>query len=177
MVCHDHPPLWSVNIDTVVDASSCTPDDEACYYNKLTFLARLSNLPENDVEDSEADVRPYDFSLYALWNFRDVFEQSPGSDSARVILLRGASLWMIHCADRLWANVQSERSFVYEPSGSNPAQAGECFSNEDEWTGFNKKRWLIWVKGLEHVDGRTGEDVKELVDKALGEVERVQTSV
>lgn len=174
--------LWYVGLTLLspsstdeADAGSCSPDEEARYYNKLVFLAQLTNLPENSVTDSERELPPYDFSLYALWNFRDVFEQNPETGSARTILLRGAALWMIHCADKLMSNVRAQRDFVHQASGTNPAQAGHRFRNEHKWAGFNNKRWTIWVQGLEHVNGES-EDVMRLVEKALSEVKRIEKS-
>jgi hypothetical protein len=119
---------------------------------------------------------PYDFSLYALWDFRNVFEEDPKSDKARTILLRAASLWMIYCADKLWADSRADGSCVHKASGTNPAEAGEHFKSDKQWTGFNKERWTIWVEGLRRSQRSEAEDVKELVAKALIEVERVESS-
>lgn len=158
-----------------VDAQSCTPAEAARYYNKLSFLARLTGQPENNLTDPDSELPPYDFSLYALWDFRDVFEENLGPGPARTILLRGVSLWMIYCANKLWANVQLERSFMHTASGTNPAQAGERVRNRNKWTGFNRERWSLWIEELNHVN-EEDDDVLEIVRKALNEAERVQRS-
>ena len=161
----------------MIDESSYTSGEEVCYYNKLAFLAKLTNTPENRISDAKLDSQraPYDFSLYALWDFRAVFEEELVSAAAHKILLRAASFWMIYCADRLWANVQAGQSFVHHASGTNPAFAGQKFENErQEWTGFNQKRWEIWVRGFEHVDEPEDGDVRALIGEALIEIARVE---
>jgi hypothetical protein len=52
----------------------------------------LTNTPENSVLDAKLELPPYDFSLYALWDFRADFEEELVSETARKILLRAASL-------------------------------------------------------------------------------------
>jgi hypothetical protein len=113
-----------------LDANSYTSGEEVCYYNKLTFFAKLTNTPENNVSDAKLELPPYDFSLYALWDFRAIFEEEHVSGAVQKISLRAVSFWMIHCADRLWANVQAGRSFVHHASGTNPAFAGQKFAKE-----------------------------------------------
>lgn len=158
-----------------IDANSYTLGEEVCYYNKLTFLAKLTNAPENSALDAKRELQPYDFSLYALWDLRAAFEVQLVSGAARKILLRAASLWMVHCADRLWANVQAGRSFVHHASGTNPAFAGQKFEKEHHtWTGFNQERWEIWVRGFENVDETEDGDVSALIGKALIEIARVE---
>ena len=135
----------------------------------------MTNTPENSVLDAKLELPPYDFSLYALWDLRAAFEEELVSEVARKILLRAASLWMIHCADRLWANVQAGRSFMHHASGANPAFAGQKFEEEHHtWTGFNHKRWEIWARGFEHVDEPEDREVRGLIGKALIEIARVE---
>ena len=159
----------------MIDESSYTSGEEVCYYNKLAFLAKLTNTLENRIADAKLELPPYDFSLYALWDLRAVFEEELVSAAAHKILLRAASFWMTHCADRLWANVQAGQSFVHHASGTNPAFAGRKFENEhQEWTGFNQERWEIWVRGFEHVDESEDGDVRALIGEALIEIARVE---
>lgn len=158
-----------------IDANTYTSGEEVCYLNKLTFLAKLTNTPENNVSEPMLELPPYDFSLCALWDFRAAFEEEHISTAARKILSRAASLLMIHCAERLWANVQTGQSFVHHASGTNPAFVGEKFDiKHHTWTGFNQQRWNIWVRGFKYVDRMEDEDVQVLIGRALIEIARVE---
>jgi hypothetical protein len=170
-----NPHLSSAHINHLTDATSCTPEEEACYYNKLVFLAQLTNLPENNMLDPEVNPGPYDFSVYALWDLRDAFEKAANIEATSITLLCAASLWIIYCADRLWSNVQAKRSFVHKGSGTNSAEAGEQYLKyKKEWTGFNAERWKVWINGLEMAREVQDKNARQLVARALKEVERAE---
>lgn len=156
-------------------ASSPDPKEESQYYNKIAFLAQLSSSPANFTQNPEQQQGPFDFSLYALRAFRAAFENSSEPHAPNNILLRAASLWTIYAADRLWANVQMNRDFRHKSSNSNPAREGDYYSlQKKSWSGFNKERWGIWVQGLKNGMKIEDDDVRQLVEKALKEVERVE---
>ncbi|KAH8690392.1 hypothetical protein GQ44DRAFT_780468 [Phaeosphaeriaceae sp. PMI808] len=155
--------------------SSPDPEEESQYYNKVAFLAQLTTSSVNFVSDPENHPGPFDFSLYALWSFRQAFEDSTTPRAPNDSLLRAASLWMSYAADRLWENVKMKRDFRHKASNSNPAQEGNGYLKQNKnWVGFNQERWGVWVKGLENGRGVENEEVKGLVETALKEVERVE---
>jgi hypothetical protein len=143
--------------------------------NKVAFLAQLTFSPANFVPDPEKKCGPFDFSLYALWDLRDAFEETTEPRAPNTTLLRAASLWMIYGADRLWANVQSKRDFRHKASSSNPAKEGKAYLKpKKEWVGFNKERWEIWVKGFENGKETEDGELRALVEEALKQIERVE---
>lgn len=149
----------------MLDADSSTPDEEILHHNKLVFLAQLTNCLENNVPDPQAEAGPYDFSSYALFDLCDAFEVLDTHDTAKLISLRAASLWMIYCADRLWTNTQNQRSVLHKSQGWNPRK---------EWAGFHPDRWRLWVEGFERSRGIGDVDTEELVERALTAVEKVE---
>jgi hypothetical protein len=159
-----------------MDPNRIIPEEAICYYNKTAFLARLTSSPSNSVPDPETAPGPFDFSLYTLWAFREAFEGDVKPGVPRVIVIRVASLWMIYCAERLWANVLVKRKFVQKPTNHCIAQPGRRHYREKKrrWLGFNPEGWNVWIQGLEsgiEVDNR---EVEVLVQRALGDVEKVK---
>lgn len=62
----------------------------------------------------------------------------------------------------------------HQSSGSNPAEEGDGMGKRD-WVGYGKERWDVWVKGLRDAAKNTeGEGLGMVIEKALGEVERVE---
>lgn len=149
----------------MTDPNRPDPSEEPLYYNKICFLAQLANCPENNVPDPQSKGGPFDFSPSALRELGSAFECAAEDDASNLIRLRAASLWMIYCADRLWANTRMKRKTMHDSESWNPRK---------EWNGFHPDRWRIWVgglkEGLEIGDGET----KVLVERALKEVQRVE---
>lgn len=136
--------------------------------NKVAFLAQLTSSPANfDLEPTG----PFDFSLYALWDFRSAFENTRAPTTT---LLHAASLWMIHAADTLYENVRAKRDFRHRASNGNPAREGDAYRKSRRWVGLNQERWDVWVEGLENGRAVEDEEVRVLVEEALGQVERVE---
>jgi hypothetical protein len=161
------------------DPDHITPEETPRYYNKTVFLARLTSSSSNSVPDPETAPGPFDYSLYALWAFREAFEDGIGPGVPRVIAIRAASLWMVHCAERLWANVLIRRKFVSKSTKHNYAQPGRRYYREKkrQWLGFNPERWNVWIQGLESGLEVDDKEVEELVQRALREVENVKYRV
>jgi hypothetical protein len=86
---------------------------------------------------------------------------------------------MIHCAERLWANVLIRRKFVHKATNYNRAEPGRRYYREKKrrWLGFNPERWNIWIQGLESGLEVDDEEVEVLVQRALREVENVKYRV
>jgi hypothetical protein len=135
-------------------------------------------MPENDVPSPDVSPGPFDFSGYPLRCFRLAFEEADEPGALSIPLLRASSLWMTYCAERLWKNVQIERSFVHKASNTNQGAAGERYWKRYEqrryWKGFNAERWGIWVHGLELGMEVEDEGVRQLVASALKAVERAE---
>jgi len=149
-----------------------TPKNETQYINKVAFLAQLTSSPANfDLQPGLA-AGPFDFSLYALWDFRQAFESTRMPTST---MLRAASLWMIYAAEMLWANVRTKRDFRHRASNGNPAKEGDAYHKSRRWVGFNRQRWDVWVEGLENGREAEEQDVGGLVEEALSQVERVES--
>ena len=77
-----------------IDASNSSrdPREEFRYYNKVAFLAKLTSSSANFVPNPEKPSGPFDFSLYALWSFRNAFEETAEPRAPNNILLRSAAL-------------------------------------------------------------------------------------
>jgi hypothetical protein len=167
------------SIDRSEDPRYITSEEALCYYNKIAFLARLTSASSNSVPDPETAPGPFDFSLYALRAFRSAFENDVEPGVPRIVRIRAASLWMIHCAERLWANVVIRRKFVHKPTNYNRAEPGRRYYRENKrrWLGFNPERWNIWIQGLESGLEVDDEEVQVLVQRALREVENVKYRV
>jgi hypothetical protein len=155
--------------------SSPDPKEKTQYLNKAAFLAQLTSVPANYVDNPEEEPGPFDFSLYGLWAFREAFEFTAEPRARNTTMLHAASLWMIYAADRLWANVRAKRDFRHKIRNHNPAEEGDAYLKPKKgWGGFNKERWELWVKGLENGRDTTDEEVRALVERALEQVERVE---
>jgi hypothetical protein len=174
-----NPGPFQSPIDRSKDPECITSEEALCYYNKIAFLARLTSASSNSVPDPETAPGPFDFSLYALWAFRSAFENDVEPGVPRIIRIRAASLWMIHCAERLWANVLIRRKFVHKATNYNRAEPGRRYYREKKrrWLGFNPERWNIWIQGLESGLEVDDEEVEVLVQRALREVENVKYRV
>jgi hypothetical protein len=170
---------FKTRIDRSVDPKHITSEEALCYYNKTVFLARLTSSSSNSVPDPETAPGPFDFSLYALWAFREAFEDDVEHGVPRLIAIRAASLWMIYCAERLWANVLIKRKFIYKPTNHCNAQPGDRYYREKkrQWLGFNPERWNVWIQGLEEGLEVDNKEVEALVQRALGEIENVKYRV
>jgi len=155
--------------------SSPNPDEESQYYNKVAFLAQLTSSRANFVPNPEEHLGPFDFSLYALRDFRQAFESTAEPHAPTTTLLRSTALWMVYAADRLWANVEANRDHRHKSSNSNPGGAGDAYAKtKKHWVGFNRERWDIWVQGLRNGVEIGDEETKGLVKRALEEVGRVE---
>ncbi len=126
--------------------------------NKTAFFAGLTALGSSKV----------DYSLYALWSFRDAFE-TPEDQRPRTAAVRAASLWFIYAADTLWSNAKNERVF----EGRSGAAGDKPELHAKDWTGFNLERWALWSSGLERAeeadDGATAliKQAKNAIDRAV----------
>ncbi|KAH4846834.1 hypothetical protein HBI31_100440 [Parastagonospora nodorum] len=148
-------PLFGIN---VANYWNCDPDAEIQYINKVAFLARITSSPANFPLQPRNTIGPFDFSLYALWDFREAFENTAEPRAPNTTVLRVAALWMIHAADRLWENVRAKRDFRHRASG----------------LGSMKERWDIWIKGFENGKEVENKEVRGLVEEALEQVERIE---
>ena len=94
-------------------------------------------------------------------------------------MLRAASLWMIYCAERLWANVCIRPKFVHKSTNQCVARASERYFREKkrQWLGFNLERWDVWVQGLESGLLVDNQDAKELVEQAWIAVDKTKCRV
>lgn len=126
-----------------------------------------------------------DFAVYSLWTFREAFEGGLEPIATSQAALRGACLWMIYAADRLWSNVVRDRSFgpshlhrvasvgTSSLSSKQKKQLERTISAQ-HWNGFNRARWDRWIAGIQlcretPTDGTT----TAMVERALEEVDRV----
>lgn len=90
--------------------------------------------------------------------------------------LQVACMWFTYAVDAMWACVEkgiqgNDRNSMSELM----AQAGTRYE-DTKWMGFNKERWDVWVRGLEHVltlvdASDTG--TKEMIETALARAKAV----
>lgn len=131
------------------------------YENGNAFLAQLSELPP------EVDY----LSIQALRAFRMIFENPVPTNASPTVLIRPVCWYYIYMADKLWANVKNV--FVFEDKAGVP---GDKYEKED-WEGYNRKRWDVWKQGLLDMHAfYKGGDTKKLIEYALAQIERVESS-
>ncbi|RHZ53565.1 DUF3632 domain-containing protein [Aspergillus thermomutatus] len=135
------------------------------------FLARLTQAAEIQYTPPE-EVRfsPLDKSLRAIWTMAMALEneRSPASlgDTAA---MEAACWWFIYAAERLWANVLHNRTYVQE-AGAGPGKKYK----EKGWTGYTRERWEIWEDALKEARAACqNERMGELIDDALASLRRV----
>ncbi|KAL2126513.1 hypothetical protein VTI74DRAFT_782 [Chaetomium olivicolor] len=125
--------LW--NFD-VFDPSA-TAQDHSKWENWTAFLAQLTTLASAD------DPRdPFDFSLFALWDMRTAFEETPPDRADSASAVKHAAVWVRHAGKRLWRLCVDGRTL----EGNNGVARGK-YANR-EWRGFNEERWTAWKDEL-----------------------------
>ncbi|KAF5867770.1 uncharacterized protein Bfra_006968 [Botrytis fragariae] len=147
------------NTDTY--SSILTNREKTSYENKNAFLAQL--LATSEVSARSDEFETLDFSLFALWVFRDAFENKGGKSKGLVI--RVACWWLIFAAEKLWLNVVNEKSMP-DRTG-----AGGDLYEKKRWIGYSWERWDIWREGLRNADG--DRETRVLISDALACMERV----
>ncbi|KAF7959359.1 hypothetical protein EAE96_000979 [Botrytis aclada] len=142
-------------------SSTLTDREKTSYENKNAFLAQL--LAISKVSIGVDDFEALDFSLFALWVFRDVFENKGGK--SKKLAIRVACWWLVFAAEKLWLNVVNEKSMP-DRTG-----AGGDLYEKKGWIGYGRERWDIWREGLRNADG--DRDTRKLISNALACMERV----
>ncbi|KUJ06436.1 uncharacterized protein LY89DRAFT_678708 [Mollisia scopiformis] len=98
-----------------------------------------------------------DFSLYAIWTFREAFEDSDLMGKLpNASFLQAAAVWMIYASGVLKERAESNRCF-----DGKKAREGKALEGKG-WSGFSVARWQLWVERLGLVkercqDEKTGE--------------------
>lgn len=141
--------------------------------NLNAFLAQLSQATDVHYPSPGEEVlfHPLDKSLRALWTMQKALENGdyPPKTLVGTVALRAACLWFIYAADRLWANVQSGRTYP-EASGAGPGS--EKYAQKG-WKGYERERWDIWEQGLQDAKAAcTDEREKTLIEDALAHMSR-----
>ncbi|KAK4233617.1 hypothetical protein C8A03DRAFT_47882 [Achaetomium macrosporum] len=138
--------LW--NFD-VFDPST-TPRDRSKWDNWAALLAQLTTLASAD------DPRhPFDFSLFALWDMRTAFEETPPERAA-----------VRHAGERLRRLCREGRTF----EGNSGAARGKYADRG--WRGFNEERWAAWRDELRAARDRHGVD-DAAIQEASDRMERL----
>ncbi|TLD15208.1 hypothetical protein PspLS_10679 [Pyricularia sp. CBS 133598] len=132
------------------------PEDINKFNNQSAFLARLTALAYNE----GIPKSPLDHSLYALWSFRDAFEQSSQSLSAA----KNSAIWINYASNAL-QGLASKSQDLPDNTGS----AGPEYSSKG-WKGFNQERWGVWKQGfqdaIQQVGAEADQDTQDLLKKA-----------
>lgn len=141
-------------------SSTLTDREKTSYENKNAFLAQL--LSTSKVGIGVHEFEPLDFSLFALWVFRDAFENKEGKN--KNLPIRVACWWLVFAAEKLWLNVVNEKSM------SGRTGAGGDLYEKKGWIGYSRARWHIWREGLRNADG--DRETRKLISDALACMER-----
>ena len=113
------------------------PEELTRITNKTVFLARLTAL------STKGDA--LDYSLYALWAFREAFEEEcPASYNAEPAI-RNAAVWIEYAGKTLWRLAVENREF-----SGRMGIPGKKFADKP-WRGFTEERWNVWRAGFEEV--------------------------
>lgn len=144
-----------------------TREERLRWESKNAFLAQLLAVAEIDFKDA-SKFSPIDFSSYALRANVVAFERNAPARMSGITAVRTAAYWFIYAADKLWDNVENERSL--ESWG-----AGDKYKDKG-WKGYNCERWTIWEHGLRNfLANGTDPVTKDIVEAALEQIERVST--
>ncbi|TGO32949.1 hypothetical protein BHYA_0277g00090 [Botrytis hyacinthi] len=141
-------------------SSTLTDREKTWYENKNAFLAQL--LATSKVSIGVHEFEPLDFSLFALWVFRDAFENKGGN--SKDLAIRVACWWLIFAAEKLRLHVVNEKSMP-DRTG-----AGGDLYEKKGWIGYSRDRWDIWREGLRNADG--DRETRKLISGALACMER-----
>ncbi|TGO62894.1 hypothetical protein BOTNAR_0107g00180 [Botryotinia narcissicola] len=136
-------------------SSTLTDREKTSYENKNAFLAQL--LATSRVRIGVNEFEPLDFSLFALWVFRDAFENKEGKN--KDLAIRVACWWLVFAAEKLRLNVVNEKSMP-DRTG-----AGGDLYEKKGWIGYSRERWDIWREGLRNADG--DRETRKLISEAL----------
>ena len=105
--------------------------------------------------------------LFGLWTIRAAFEELPPKDTSIETAVEAACYWFIYAADSLWKLVLEKKVI------RSATTQGSRYWDQD-WKGFNKERWDIWVRDLTRAIKKIeDENTKKLISEALVEMERV----
>lgn len=161
---------WTIRDEWNTDPAELDtkPAERQSWENKNAFLAQLTAAADVDYESDK--ISPMDFSLYALWSFRDAFETEASVQKPGDAAVRAACWWYIYAADRLWANVKHSRVF--------PKRSGISRGKYEEkaWRGYNRERWAAWQNGLVNAQANDmDEESKILIRDALEHIKRVES--
>ncbi|TLD04058.1 hypothetical protein PgNI_11147 [Pyricularia grisea] len=133
------------------------PEDINKFNNQSAFLARLTALAHSEGTTKS----PLDYSLYALWSFRDAFEQS----SQTLAAAKNSAIWINYASDAL-QDLASKNQDLSDNIGS----AGPEYRSKG-WKGFNQERWGVWKQGfqnaLQKVGAEADQDTRDLLKKAV----------
>lgn len=135
------------------------------------FLAQLTQAADVQYQSPGEEVRyfPLDKSLRAVWTMAMALENeiSPAS-LADTAAMEAACQWFIYGAERLWANVQFNRTYP-EASGAGAGKGHE----KETWSGFTRERWGIWENALKHARGACEDErMQNLIDDSLASLRK-----
>ncbi|KAM3074927.1 hypothetical protein ACMFMG_008333 [Clarireedia jacksonii] len=147
------------NID--VYSPTSTDREKTSYENQNAFLAQL--LSTSKVSTGPDEFETLDFSLFALWAFRDAFENE--GNKSKDLAIRSACWWLVFAAEKLWCNVVNKRNMP-----DKTGVGGDLYEKKG-WVGFDRERWEIWRQGLRNAD--RGRETGKLIKDALACIERV----
>ncbi|QBZ65188.1 hypothetical protein PoMZ_06894 [Pyricularia oryzae] len=132
-------------------------EDITTFNNQSAFLARLTALAYSE----GATKSPLDYSLYALWSFRDAFEQSSQSLAAA----KNSAIWINYAPSALQGLASKSQDLP-----DNIGNAGPEYSSKG-WKGFNQERWGVWKQGfqdaIQQADADAEQDTRDLLKKAV----------
>ncbi|TGO21536.1 hypothetical protein BPAE_0214g00070 [Botrytis paeoniae] len=138
-----------------------TDREKTSYENKNAFLAQL--LARCKVSARPDEFETLDFSLFALWVFRDASENKGGK--SKDLAIRAACWWLVFAAEKIWLNIVNEKSMP-DRTG-----AGGDLYEKKGWIGYGRERWDIRREGLRNADG--DRETSKLISDALACLGRV----
>ena len=145
-----------------VPLDSETGKEAEKWVNMNAFAARLTSM------SSPSDS--LDFSLYGIWTLRTALEdQNPETKMPPPHSIVAACVWMVYASAAMW-----DRSATEHVYNGKTAREGTTLRGK-EWRGYSKERWELWRLIFMQIWERYEEgNVKELVEKALQEMARVE---
>lgn len=140
----------------VLMTSCFTVDQETSdWVNLNAYAARLSSAKVDD------------FSLYAIWTIRGVFEENgpnelTSSNRPSPKELEAAAIWFRYAGELLHTRKKDRETF-----SERVAIPGKSLEDKD-WRGFNEERWGVWLERFRLVVAQDiPDETKQLLTEAI----------
>ncbi|KAH6961990.1 hypothetical protein BKA56DRAFT_636981 [Ilyonectria sp. MPI-CAGE-AT-0026] len=154
-------PLFGANARERLDTAR--EKSPAAFVNLNAFFARTT----------AADVD--DFSLFAVWIFREALEDPEKDEISKVTspeLLESVSVWLLYAAEPLAKMSREQKQF--DGKMAKPGNSLAMFNDSPGWKGLCQERWKTWLDRLASLnETKITAETQTLISQALGNASKV----